>query len=171
MASSLLDVFSSGPKTRKLIHVRLHHVAEEGPQRAGVLGLDLPGLVDLEAILPEIRHAQRLLEQTPVGVGLALMRRLPAGASSFSSGISLPSASNSSSGFCARIQLLQDAAVARGFFFTSASGTWCARQKPSSRWPSTSSGAVQPFGVRSTIIGHRGRRGTLVKRALLADIS
>ena len=38
-----------------------------------------------------------------------------------------------------------------------ASGTWCERQDPSVRWPSISFGPVQPFGVRSTIIGQAGR--------------
>ena len=40
---------------------------------------------------------------------------------------------------------------------TSDSGTWCARQKPSTLWPSTSLGPVQPLGLRNTIIGQRGR--------------
>ena len=35
-------------------------------------------------------------------------------------------------------------------------GTWCERQVPSTCTPSTSRGPVQPFGVRSTIIGQRG---------------
>ena len=40
---------------------------------------------------------------------------------------------------------------------SSASGTWCERNVPSAGRPSTSFGPVQPFGVRSTIIGQRGR--------------
>ena len=35
-------------------------------------------------------------------------------------------------------------------------GTWCARKEPSIWLPSTTFGPVQPFGVRSTIIGHFG---------------
>ena len=35
-------------------------------------------------------------------------------------------------------------------------GTWCALNEPSIWLPSTSFGPVQPFGVRSTIIGHLG---------------
>ena len=42
----------------------------------------------------------------------------------------------------------------RGCPALSASGTWCARHVPSTGRPSTSFGPVQPFGVRSTIIGH-----------------
>ena len=40
---------------------------------------------------------------------------------------------------------------------TAAIGTWWLRQVPSTGRPSTSFGPVQPFGVRSTIIGQRGR--------------
>ena len=41
-------------------------------------------------------------------------------------------------------------------------GTWCDRQDPSAFFPSTSLGPVQPLGVRSTIIGQRGRRVPIV---------
>ena len=44
-----------------------------------------------------------------------------------------------------------------GFSASWASGTWCARKVPSTGRPSTSLGPVQPFGVRRTIIGQRGR--------------
>jgi hypothetical protein len=44
-------------------------------------------------------------------------------------------------------------------------GTWCARQYPSHFLPSISCGQVQPFGVRSTIIGQRGRVVTPFARA------
>jgi hypothetical protein len=39
---------------------------------------------------------------------------------------------------------------------TSEKGTWCERQDPSALWPLISFGAVQPLGVRSTIIGQLG---------------
>ena len=39
----------------------------------------------------------------------------------------------------------------------SANGTWWDRQLPSAGLPSTVLGPVQPFGLRSTIIGQRGR--------------
>ena len=48
-----------------------------------------------------------------------------------------------------------------------ATGTWWERHVPSTGRPSTFSGPVQPFGVRSTIIGQRGRRlATLARRVL-----
>ena len=40
----------------------------------------------------------------------------------------------------------------------SAAGTWWARKVPSTGSPSTTSGPVHPFGVRSTIIGHARAR-------------
>ena len=46
---------------------------------------------------------------------------------------------------------------ASGLVRTSANGTWCERHVPSTGSPSTVFGPVQPFGVRKTIIGHRGR--------------
>ena len=44
-----------------------------------------------------------------------------------------------------------------GFVARPASGTWCARQVPSTCTPSTIFGPVQPFGLCSTIMGQRGR--------------
>ena len=43
------------------------------------------------------------------------------------------------------------------FLRTSLIGTWCERQLPSTCLPSMVFGPVQPLGVRSTIIGQRGR--------------
>ena len=44
-----------------------------------------------------------------------------------------------------------------GWSSTSGTGTWWARQKSSTWWPSTIFGPVQPLGERRTIIGQRGR--------------
>ena len=52
-----------------------------------------------------------------------------------------------------------------------ASGTWCERNDPSAGRPSTSFGPVQPFGVRSTIIGQRGRSVTPRSRAARLDLA
>ena len=49
----------------------------------------------------------------------------------------------------------------------SASGTWWERNEPSAGRPSTSLGPVQPLGVRSTIIGQRGRPRSPPSRARL----
>ena len=53
-------------------------------------------------------------------------------------------------------------AMCFGLSRTSASGTWCERHVPSTGFPSTSAGPVQPFGVRSTIIGHAARSVAVV---------
>ena len=45
------------------------------------------------------------------------------------------------------------------------SGTWCEREWSSVLRPSTSFGPVQPFGVRSTISGQRGRCAWPLARA------
>ncbi len=45
------------------------------------------------------------------------------------------------------------------------SGTWWERQVPSTGSPSTVFGPVQPFGVRSTIMGQRGFPAAPVSRA------
>ena len=57
------------------------------------------------------------------------------------------------------------AAADRGGRARPASGTWCERQVPSTGTPSTSFGPVQPFGVRSTITGQRGRSAPPSARA------
>ena len=81
------------------VHVRFHDVSEESAQRPGILGFDLSGFLDLQAVVAEIRQAQRLLEESAVCVRIGAHAADARGASSLSSGISLPSASNSSSGF------------------------------------------------------------------------
>ena len=56
-----------------------------------------------------------------------------------------------------------------GLSRTSENGTWCERQEPSALWPLTSFGPVQPLGLRSTIIGQRGRSALPLARASLLD--
>ena len=56
-----------------------------------------------------------------------------------------------------------------GLSASPASGTWCARNVPSTGTPSTSFGPVQPFGVRRTIIGQRGRSVVLAAAGALLD--
>ena len=54
----------------------------------------------------------------------------------------------------------------------STSGTWCARNVPSIRLPSSSFGPVHPLGVRSTMHGHAGRRTSPDRaRSLISAIS
>jgi hypothetical protein len=85
------------------------------------------------------------------------MRRSPWGASAASSGISRPALSNSSSGVAAQ-PVLEHLEVPGERRRLIGSGIWCdAEGAFSFCTPSTSFGPVQPLGVRSTIIGQRGR--------------
>ena len=76
----------------------------------------------------------------------------------------LPSISNSSSGLYERSHASTIARWA-GFVLRSPAGTWWARNEPSTFLPSTSFGPVQPFGVRSTIIGQAGFSSVVPERA------
>ena len=68
MASSLLDVVSSGPKTRKLSHIALHHVPQELAQRTGVFRQGGSRLVDVESVFAKIGQPQCLLQDAAIGV-------------------------------------------------------------------------------------------------------
>ena len=103
-----------------------------------------------------------------MAIGLALMRRAPLGASAFSSGIEPAVLVEQLLRPVAAHPLLQQLQVGR-VLATSASGIWCARQKPSTLWPSTFRGAVQPLGLRRTIIGQRGRIALPAARGLFLD--
>ena len=96
------------------------------------------------------------------------MRRSPVGNQSTISRRGRPSSSKSSSIRYERIHV-SSCARCSGFSRTSASGTWCARHVPSTGRPSTTFGPVQPFGVRRTIIGQRGRVRSLPRRARVLD--
>ena len=83
----LVGAFSSGPNTRKLFMFLRMMSRRKLAQRAGVFGHDRAGSWQLR------RHsrgspacAARLRSRPPLACGLALMRRLPLGASAFSSG-------------------------------------------------------------------------------------
>jgi len=59
-----------GAEHAEIAHVRLHDVAQEHAQGLGVLRLDLSRLGDLDAVVAKIGHAQGLLEDAAVGVGV-----------------------------------------------------------------------------------------------------
>ena len=110
MASSLFEVFSSGPKTRKLSMFAFITSRRKAAQRPGVLGLDLSRLLHLQRVVAEVGQAQRLLQD---------VRRWRAdwrscGGCRWAPVLSVPesachSASNSSSGFCVAHPVFQDA--------------------------------------------------------------
>ena len=96
------------------------------------------------------------MSRPPLACGVALIRNAPSGLARRTSSVGAPSASKSSSG---RYERIHSSSSRRwsGSSFTPDSGTWCARQVPWICTPSTTSGPVQPLGVRRTISGHRGR--------------
>ena len=109
------------------------------------------------AYLRKSGSLRSLRNKPPLACGLALMRRLPRGASAFSSGTqpcrrrqTAPRARSSASSPRA-------ASGWPGSRARPAKGTWCDRHEPSTLWPLISSGPVHPLGDRSTIIGQRGR--------------
>ena len=143
----------------EILHVVLHHVAEEHPQRTAVLGLGRARLLDRDPVIAEVRHSQALLQSPAIGVRI----RSDAPGALGSERLELrPQAARVVEQFLRLVRTASSppACLSRaGSFFTSASGTWCARQLPSRRCPPTSAGLVQPLGVRRTIIGHCGRSG------------
>ena len=106
----------------------------------------VPGLLDRNSVFAEVGQAQRLLQPSAVGVRIGAHAAC-AGGSQLAKLLrrTCRAPSNSSSGFCERIQFSSRRSCS-GSFFTSGSGTWCARQKPSSRWPSTSCGRRPALG-------------------------
>ena len=99
------------------------------------------------------RPAAAASRSPPFAYGVADIRLSPAGASALSSGTSRPDSSNSVSGEYDRSH---SSSIRRcsGFSVRPDSGTWCARKVPCTWTPSTTSGPVQPFGVRRMIAGH-----------------
>ena len=67
-------------------HVQLHDVAKEGAQRARVLRFDLCRACRPNAVVAEVGRRRSCLRRPPLACGFALIRRIPVGASSFSSG-------------------------------------------------------------------------------------
>ena len=117
---------------------------------------DGAGLRHLDGVVAEVRHAQRFAQQAAVGVRIGAHAAGAFGGQRFQLRQQRAVARRTVPRACscaASLPAWQDAPA----FSRRRSGTWCARQKPSTLWPSTSFGPVQPLGERSTIIGQRGR--------------
>ena len=138
--------------------VQPEHVAQvlaEHPRPFG--GRPLPGLGHRHCVVVHVGEREVAEQQTAVRVrvrahaprSLAAASRRSRRAGGRARRTALPA------GTCASTR--RAAARCSGFSRTSESGTWCARHVPSTGSPSTTLGPVQPFGVRSTIIGQRGR--------------
>ena len=57
-----------GTEDAEVVHVQLHHVAQENAQRPGVFGLRLTRLFELDPVLAEVGQAQGFLQAAAVGV-------------------------------------------------------------------------------------------------------
>ena len=127
------------------------------------------GLLDLDGVVAEVGQVE---------AACAAGRRwradwrscgaCPVGARSRNSSDELALSRRTALRACSERIHFSSCAAARGSSCTSRMGTWWARQKPSTLWPSTSSGPVQPLGERRTIIGQRAVDVALpLARALL----
>ena len=172
-ASSRLEAVSSGPNTRKLrrLRVQLHHVAQELAHARAWLRPSPAGLRHVDGVVAEIRQPQIAQQQR---------RRWRAGSHP---SVGAPSGASVGELRTQRAVLVEQllgldssastlrAAQVLGLFVQSASGTWCERKEPSIWTPSTTFGPVQPLGVRSTIIGQRGRSVDRRARASRLDLA
>ena len=105
----------------------------------------------------------------PLACGLEPIRRVPVGASAFSSGRNRALRVEQFFGLVAAHPVFELLQVAPGSSLTSAIGTWCERQRSFELVPADFRGAGPPFGVRRTIIGQRGRNAVPLLRALLLE--
>ena len=142
-----------------------HHVAQPAAQHPGRLGQVAPGSVTLTAYVAEVGQLQvagRAGRRWRAGWRPSAGRR--SAASPTTSAAGAPVGVEELLGPVGAHPVLQLRPGAPASSRAADSGTWWARQVPSTGTPSTSFGPVQPFGVRSTIIGQwtarwRRRRG------------
>ena len=166
MSCSRLLASSSGAKVRKFVGLRR---VTSRSQRA-----EHPGRLVL--VRPAARPSTPYSRQSGSRRSRAAHRRsrpgwrssgVSRGASSSSSATGRPLSSKSSSGGRAAATPPGRGGAPR-WPRAWGSGTWWARKVPSTCWPSTIGGHVQPFGVRSTIIGHRRPGGRVAGLAAAA---
>ena len=67
---SLLEAVSSGPKTRKLVMLLPHDVAQKLAERVGGRDVELAGFFDFDRVFAEVGHLKRLAQQAAVGMGI-----------------------------------------------------------------------------------------------------
>ena len=123
MASSLLEVVSSGPKTRKLFMFSFITSRRKTPSGRVFSAHVFPGLSNFISYSRKSGSRSAFFTRPPLAWGFALMRRLPVGASSRNSAARLALSIE---------QLFRAAAIASSFsrirncsgsFFTFGSGT------------------------------------------------
>ena len=132
----------------------------------------MPGCAAHRPHSREIRHPQITQQQAAIGVwiGAHASLALPAPAPRSSGAQSAQLVEQLFRPVTAQplLQLLQ---MRSGSLRTRRSAPGAQRNVPSTGSPSTRFGPVQPFGVRSTIIGQRGRSRSPCARASLLDVA
>ena len=86
------------PEDAEVVHVQPHDFAQEIAEGGDVAGQGCAGFLDLDGGVAEVRHVERLAQQTAIGDRVGAHPPVPLGASAFRSGMSRPSSSKSSSG-------------------------------------------------------------------------
>ena len=162
-ACSRLEAVSSGPKMRKLSGLQPDHVAQPRARARAVASAAVGARARRRR--PRSRGSRAAAGRAAAGrrwrAGWRSSAASPARGERGELGDEPAVAVEEFLGPVGAQPLLQLGAGARGVVAGSDSGTWCARQVPSTCLPSTSCGPVQPFGVRSTIIGQRAGRPSL----------
>ena len=143
-ACSRLDAVSSGPNSRKLSGLRRITSRSQVPEHPGRLGGRRRARARRRRSRGSRAAAGRAAAAPPLACGLALIRRSPRGRSARSSGTQPAVVVEQLLRPVGAQPLLQLRRGAPGSSRTSASGTWCARQVPSTCRPSTSAGRSSP---------------------------
>ena len=152
------EAVSSGPKRRNVVRVPGDHVAQEAAEDARRLArASSPGSVDVDGVVAEVGQGQVLEQHAAVRVRVRAHPPLARGRERARAPAAAGRARRTAprAGSCAATP--RGSARWPAFSRAAPTGTWCERQVPSTWTPSTSRGPVQPFGVRRTIIGQRGR--------------
>ena len=162
------EAVSSGPKRRKFSRVARDHVAQEAAEHARRLAEGRRRARHLDRVVAEVGQDEVAEQHAAVRVRVRAHAAVAASAPArrARAGAGPPRRRAPRAGSCAASP--RAARSCSGFSRTPASGTWCERHVPSTGTPSTSRGPVQPFGVRRTIIGQRGRVGRRSLRAACA---
>ena len=152
-----LEAVSSGPMMRKLSGLR-RITSRRKPPSTRVASLVLGARpVDLDGVVAKVGHLQLAQQQAAVGVGVGAHPPLALGRERGQLRAQGAALVEQLLGPVGAQPAPRAAPGARALCARSASGTWWERNDPSAGSPSTSLGPVQPLGVRSTIIGQRGR--------------
>ncbi len=161
-ACSRLLAVSSGENSRNA-SVAAYRSRISSPDDTVLPTIERPGASIGTSYVARSSTGSSSRSRPPFAYGVADMRRSPSGARARSSGTSRPDSSNSVSGEYDRSHS-SSIRTCSGLSASPDSGTWWARNVPCTWTPSTTSGPVQPFGVRSTIAGHPASTSRVPRR-------